>query len=127
MHELSITESVVRTVAEAAGGRRVRVVRMRVGALSGVVPHALEFAWDVATTGTALAGAALEITAVPVAIACGPCAATSDLDEPLPLRCPGCGSREVELVAGREVEIVNADLDDAPTAAATGAATEAAA
>lgn len=112
MHELSITRSVVRTVAAAAGGRRVVVVRMRVGALSGVVPDALRFAWDVAVLDGPLAGARLEVEQVPVAVACRDCGRTSDLADPLPVRCPGCGGREVDLVRGREIEVVDADVAD---------------
>ncbi|MGF1647813.1 MAG: hydrogenase maturation nickel metallochaperone HypA [Kineosporiaceae bacterium] len=114
MHELSITRSVVRTVAEATGGTRVLVVRMRVGALSGVVPDALRFAWDVAVVDGPLAGSRLEIEEVPVAVACRACERTSDLADPLPLRCPECAGREVDLVRGREIEVVDADIDDAP-------------
>ena len=43
MHELAIAESVVASVLEHTGGRRVAVVRLRVGRLAGVVPDALSF------------------------------------------------------------------------------------
>lgn len=118
MHELSIIRSVVRAVADATGGRRVVVVRMRVGVLSGVVPDALRFAWDVAVPEGPLAGARLEIAEVPVAVACRPCGRTSDLAEALPVRCPVCGGRDVDLVHGREVDVVSADVDDAAEGAA---------
>ena len=42
MHELAIAESVVSTVLERTSGR-VRVVRLRIGRMSGVVPDALMF------------------------------------------------------------------------------------
>ena len=60
MHELAIAESVVSKVLERAGGR-VTVVRLRVGCLSGVVPDALMFCFELAAAGTTLEGAALEI------------------------------------------------------------------
>jgi len=41
----------------------IRSVRIRVGALSGVVPDALTFAFDVAADGSRLAGARLDIEA----------------------------------------------------------------
>lgn len=110
MHELSITCSVVRAVAEATADRPVVVVRMRVGELSGVVPDALRFAWDIAVLETPLAGSTLEVQTVPVAVACRGCGVTSDLAEPLPLRCPACLGRDVDMVRGREVEVVSADL-----------------
>ncbi|MGF1664398.1 MAG: hydrogenase maturation nickel metallochaperone HypA [Kineosporiaceae bacterium] len=112
MHELSITRSVVRTVTEATGEHRVLVVRMRIGVLSGVVPDALRFAWDVAVLDGPLADSRLEIDEVPAAVTCRDCGLTSDLTDPLPLMCPECGRREVDLVRGREIEVVNADIDD---------------
>jgi hydrogenase nickel incorporation protein HypA/HybF len=118
VHALPITRWVVRRVAAAAGGRRVVVVRMRVGALSGVVPDALRFAWDVAVLDGPLAGARLEVEQVPVAVACRDCGRTSDLADPLPVRCPACGGREVDLVRGREIEVVDADVADEGEAAA---------
>lgn len=112
MHELSITRSVVRAVMEATADRPVDVVRMRVGELSGVVPDALRFAWDIAVLDTPLVGSVLEIETVPVAVTCRGCGETSDLAEPLPLRCPACLGREVAMVRGREIEVVNADVRD---------------
>ena len=64
MHELSIAVSLVETVCEQLpqlGCVRVRAVRIRVGSLSGVAPDALEFAFEVASQDSAIAGAALEI------------------------------------------------------------------
>ncbi len=65
MHELSIAMSLVDAVCEQlpqlGTDIEVRAVRVRVGALSGVVPEALSFAFDVATEATAIAGARLDI------------------------------------------------------------------
>ncbi len=61
MHELAIAESVVSSVLERTGEQSVSVVRLRVGRLSGVVPDALTFCFELATAGTALEGASLEI------------------------------------------------------------------
>jgi hydrogenase nickel incorporation protein HypA/HybF len=116
MHELSIAASVVRTVADAmterAPGRAVRSVQLRVGVLSGVVPQALGFAWDVAASGTALAGARLDVEPVPVRTSCRACGVQADLPEPLPVRCPGCTGREVDVIGGRELEIATIEVDD---------------
>ena len=65
MHELAIAESVVSSVLERTGERPVSSVRLRVGRLAGVVPDALRFSFELATAGTPLAGAALEIVEEP--------------------------------------------------------------
>jgi hydrogenase nickel incorporation protein HypA/HybF len=66
MHELSIAVSLVDAICDELprlGDVSVRAVRIRVGALSGVVPDALMFAFDVAADGSRVAGARLEIEA----------------------------------------------------------------
>lgn len=103
MHEVSIAESIVRTVGEVVGTARVEAVSITVGALSGVVPDALEFAWDVATTGTTLGGSRLEIERVPATVYCAGC---SLLVEPeIGFLCPRCGRLSGDLRSGRELEI----------------------
>ncbi|HWG84499.1 MAG TPA: hydrogenase maturation nickel metallochaperone HypA, partial [Deinococcales bacterium] len=76
MHEVGIAESIV-SIAEAharhAGASRVERIAVRVGALSGVVPDALEFAFTVARQDTLAAGATLEIETVPVSARCPDC------------------------------------------------------
>jgi len=65
MHELSIALSLIDAVCEElpTWGRDVSVksIRVRVGPLSGVVPHALAFAFEVAVADSPLAGARLDI------------------------------------------------------------------
>jgi Hydrogenase/urease nickel incorporation, metallochaperone, hypA len=49
MHELAITESVVEAVAERVGDARVTRVVLEIGMLSGVLPDALRFCFDLCT------------------------------------------------------------------------------
>src|SRR4051794_25002965 len=68
MHELSIAMSLVDAICEelpSLGAVRVRAVRVRVGALSGVVGQALAFSFDVASEDSPIAGARLEIEDTP--------------------------------------------------------------
>lgn len=60
MHELGLTRNVVSIVAEHAGGRKVRRVRLAIGPLACVERRALSFCFDLVTEGTVLAGASLE-------------------------------------------------------------------
>ena len=64
MHEVSIMESAVRMAVDAAksaGASRVLALRLRVGTLSGAVPEALRFAFDVVCRDTIAEGASLEM------------------------------------------------------------------
>ena len=61
MHELGISRNIVAIVGEAANGRRVRRITLEIGKLSGVMPHAIEFCFDLAAEDTKAAGAILDI------------------------------------------------------------------
>jgi hydrogenase nickel incorporation protein HypA/HybF len=108
MHEMAITQSVVETVCEHAAGRRVRSVRVQVGALCGVVPDAMEFCFGLATEGTIADGASLDLDIQPGSARCRTCGhefAMSDLI----LLCP-CGSADVEVLAGRDLKILSMEV-----------------
>jgi hydrogenase nickel incorporation protein HypA/HybF len=114
MHELSIALRIVETLTEELADQpgRVESVRVKVGALSGVVPDALRFAWDAACDDSRLAGSALEIEEVDVVARCPRCEADRVLDSVQLLQCPVCGSLTPDIVAGRELEIVSVEIDD---------------
>ncbi|MEP6526795.1 MAG: hydrogenase maturation nickel metallochaperone HypA [Nocardioidaceae bacterium] len=101
MHELAITQSVVQAVLEKTGDRKVTVVRLKVGRLSGVVPDAMRFCFDLVTAGTALEGADLEIDEPPGLAHCRVCGDDFGVSDLL-LLCE-CGSSDVEVKTGREL------------------------
>ncbi len=112
MHELSIAHAIVGTVEDAVPGRRVERVRLHVGLLAGVVPEALQFGWEVATSGTLLEGSVLDVDRIPLAAACLECQAPSTHTAPPPLVCPECGGRALPTGDGREMEISSVDVAD---------------
>jgi hydrogenase nickel incorporation protein HypA/HybF len=70
VHELAICQSVVEAVLERTGAARVTVLRLDVGRLSGIVPDALRFSFELVTEGTPLEGAALVIEEPPGRVHC---------------------------------------------------------
>ena len=114
MHELAITQSVVDMVAERTAGRQVSLVRLEVGGLSGVVPDAMEFCYDLLIGGTPLEGSTLVIEQIPGVAHCRACRQDFGLDD-LILLCP-CGSAEVEVIAGRELQVLSVELVAEPCA-----------
>ncbi len=60
MHELGLSRNVVSIVAEHAGHRRVRRVRLAIGPLACVERETLSFCFDIVAEGTVLAGATLD-------------------------------------------------------------------
>jgi hydrogenase nickel incorporation protein HypA/HybF len=109
MHELSLAMSLVDAACEEAarlGDVRVEALHLRLGALSGVVREALEFSFDLAAEGTAIAGARLEVEEVPVIVFCPACRVERELPGLQSFRCPVCGAETPEVVGGRELELV---------------------
>jgi hydrogenase nickel incorporation protein HypA/HybF len=116
MHELSIAQGIVDIVRQYVPerqGPRVASVRVRVGRLSGVVPDSLEFCFGAIVAGTPYESARLRIEPVPTACECADCAARFETQDPVFL-CPSCGSGNVRLVSGTELQVVDLELAEAP-------------
>lgn len=115
MHELSIVQSIVNTVGEVLSAnpvKRVISVRMRIGALSGVVEDALQFSYGIAIEGTALAGSRLEVTRLPVVIHCAACQTDRELPGVQRFRCPVCDTPSGDIRQGRELEIESLEVEE---------------
>ena len=108
MHELAITQGVVDAVTERTGLAPVAVVRVRVGRLAGVVPDAMRFCFELVTAGTPLEGAVLEFEQPEGRARCRTCGSDFALPD-LVLLC-GCGSADVEVLAGRELGVASVVL-----------------
>jgi hydrogenase nickel incorporation protein HypA/HybF len=108
MHELAIAESVVDTVTRRLPGATVTRVHLEIGALSGVVADSVRFCFDLATEGTGLAGAQLEITEPPAQGRCRACGTQFAPDGPIVL-CP-CGSPDVAVLSGDQLKIVSVSV-----------------
>ena len=114
MHELSIAASIVDAVSETAASypdTRVKVVRLRLGALASIVEDSLQFCWGVATEGTELAGSKLVVRVLPVVLHCAGCGVDSEVDGVQSFRCPRCGELAADLRQGRELEIESIELE----------------
>lgn len=108
MHELAITQSVVDAVLDKTGERLVTTVRVKVGRLAGVVPDAMRFCFDLVTAGTTLEGAELVIEQPPGRAHCRTCGDDFALAD-LILLCP-CGSADVEVTTGRELQVSSVEV-----------------
>lgn len=113
MHECSIMQSALSQVFQEArnvGAARVHEVRLRVGVLSGVVPDALQFAFEALTPGTLAEGAVLKIEEVPARFWCASCL-REFVSANLYSECPDCGKPSDKLRAGRELELLSMEVD----------------
>ena len=96
--------------AKKAGASRVLALRLRVGALSGAVPEALRFAFDVVCRGTIAEGASLEMETVPATGWCPVCRADFTCEDFID-ECPRCHNPNGELRRGRELEIASVEIE----------------
>ena len=113
MHELSIMQSALSLAldqAKQAKAVRVHKIRLRIGALSGVVPDALQFAFEALTPGTLAEGAELTVEHVPARFWCVTCTREFQSNDMF-AECPDCHSLSGELRAGREMELASLEID----------------
>jgi hydrogenase nickel incorporation protein HypA/HybF len=119
MHELSIAVGLVELACDEVsrlGDVRVEALHLRLGPLSGVVKDALLFSFELATEGTAIQGAHLEIEDVPLTTFCPRCREERQLPSAQHLRCPVCDAPTPEVVRGRELELFALEVhDNAPS------------
>jgi hydrogenase nickel incorporation protein HypA/HybF len=117
MHELSICKGILEAArssleALASPPPQVSHVTVRIGRLTGVVPDSLRYYFELLTPGSPLEGAALMIEEIPIRGLCADCNARFEI-ETLSFTCPLCGSGFVELLTGRELQVVSIDTVDA--------------
>lgn len=115
MHELAVTESILKVVLKHAslnGVRRVLGVALRIGELSDLEDEWLQRYFDYLSKDTPAAGARLRIERVPVVFRCAPCGhdfpvKVREIDR---VRCPRCGGERMTLISGREYFIKNIEV-----------------
>lgn len=106
--------SLVDRVCEIAAREQaetVTVITVKRGELSGVIPEALEFCFDVCVAGTCAEHAELKIETVPATWKCNECGSrvdtVTDLEIPL---CTTCGSYHLELATGGEFTLESIEV-----------------
>ena len=105
MHELAIIEGVLDAVTERLPDAKISCVRLEIGALSGVVADSLQFCFELATEGTSLQGASLEITQTPGRCRCRTCG--SDFEPAGQILLCSCGSADADVLSGQELKIAS--------------------
>ena len=104
MHELSVASAILETVRKHADQRPVTVVSLRVGRLRQVVPRSLQFYWEIVSRDTICHDARLELHEIDARLHCRACGHEW---EPLlaAFRCERCGTGDVEVRSGAELEV----------------------
>jgi hydrogenase nickel incorporation protein HypA/HybF len=112
VHELSVSSAIVDTVVRHAAGRRVTSVQVRLGRLRQVVPASLAFYFELVSRDTVCEGARLDQEIVPATLGCARCERAWEIELPY-FRCPVCGSADVTVEAGEELEVESIEVEEA--------------
>ncbi len=113
MHELSLVEEIFRIAQQQAQGRPVERVVLTLGALTCVMPEALQFCFDSGKRDTLLHNAVLEIESRAGRARCNQCHTEFELDE-LYQPCQ-CGSFDRTILQGQELLVRALELMPSPT------------
>ena len=113
MHELSITESILRTSLEEADkchASRISAIRLCLGPFSGIVPECIQMYLDLLAEGTIAEGAKIEARTLPLKVRCRDCHAESEITRHH-IACPACGSLRLQILSGKEFMIESLEVD----------------
>ena len=113
MHELSITQEILRYSIEEAtrqGAEKIRAIRLRLGPFSGIVPECIQMYLDLLSEGTIAQGARIEAVTLPLKIRCRDCGREGEISRSR-IACPFCGSLRLQMLSGKEFLIESLEVD----------------
>lgn len=115
MHEGNYTGRIVSTILQELKkypDQRPKAVKVQVGEMLHLAPESVRMHFELLTRGTALQGVTLDLEEVRVKIRCDRCQKEVEIRDHHALRCPDCGSEEVELCGGDQVLIESIEFED---------------
>lgn len=115
MHELPITQSIVRIAAEEAERhniKKINEIRLKIGELSGLVPECIQQYFDFASKGTAAEGAKIIITKIPITMKCTSCDFCGEPSSFINNKCPVCNGARIIRAGGNEFYIDSMEVED---------------
>jgi hydrogenase nickel incorporation protein HypA/HybF len=107
MHELTLIQNIIEIVlAEMQKHQLTRIDRicLRIGELRQIVPSAMQFSFHCLNMNTPLENAELIIEILPIKGICRGCN-KEFLMKNFIENCQFCGSSEIEIISGKELEI----------------------
>ncbi|MGC8782192.1 MAG: hydrogenase maturation nickel metallochaperone HypA [Anaerolineae bacterium] len=115
MHELAVTEGILKVVLDAAAqanARRIRAIDLVIGELSGMVDDSIQFYFDILSRDTLAAGATLRFRREPALVTCLECDNRFAGQPPLTPFCPQCGSARLRVAGGRELRVESIEIEE---------------
>jgi hydrogenase nickel incorporation protein HypA/HybF len=113
MHEMSLAESVLQIIEDAAskqGYTRVKTVWLEIGQLACVEQESLRFCFDEVMRDSIAHQARLEITEIAGQGRCAKCSIEMPISA-LYEACPNCGSYEIHVTGGDEMRVRELEVE----------------
>lgn len=113
MHELSVTESLLKIAlehAEKANARRVTDLNIVIGNLASMVDDSIQFYWEIIAKGTIAEQAKLNFRRVPAQLQCMTCFERYNPTD-RELACPKCNGVNVKIITGEEFALESIEVE----------------
>lgn len=114
MHELPITEQIVRIASDRcrdSGAARVTKISLVIGDDSGIVESCVRMYFDMVCEGTPCEGALLEVERIRPKLRCKGCGSLF-VREPFSFVCPECGGEGEPSEVGKEFYIDTIEVEE---------------
>lgn len=126
MHEMPVTQSLLKMALDHAQGRRITDVYLHVGKMAAIVPDSVEVFFEYLSKGSLAEGARLHFTMMPVEMTCQDCGQQLDLDawsEEAPQAIMQkafaqgcvCGSKQLRVTGGVKFGLLSIDVEPLET------------
>lgn len=119
MHELSLADGILKTVLHAAekeGAKKVKSIKIEMGEILLVNSEQLIFCFDIISKDTIAEGAKLDIIFLKPRLLCNKChkefQVNSDEDLPILSMTCECGSNDVTVLSGRELNVKSMKIEE---------------
>ncbi len=112
MHELSIAIGIVEIAEKETrkvNKKKVDSIELEIGTLSGIEINALEYAWEIAVSGTVLEHSQKKITSIDAKATCLDCNTKFIITNIYDL-CPLCESYKKEIIKGKELIVKSIEV-----------------
>jgi hydrogenase nickel incorporation protein HypA/HybF len=113
MHELAVTESILKIAtdhAQKAGASVVTDVYIVIGRLASIVDDSVQFYWDIISQNTICSESKLHFKRIPARLLCLKCGHEYTLEAELE-PCPDCQSAQVKVISGEEFWLESIEIN----------------
>jgi hydrogenase nickel incorporation protein HypA/HybF len=113
MHELAVTESILRIAEKHAiqeEAKKVTDLYLVIGNLSSIVDDSVVFYWEMLAQGTICEGSTIHFKRLPAKMLCLACENIFELSGEL-IPCPNCSSFQLKIQSGEEFWLESIEIE----------------